>query len=137
MMQTLGTAARAEEPPPVVSAHPPTIVIDDVSHQAAHIVYTFERLFPALLEGGVYIAEDLDRFGLWMQLAQISGRLDRNGDELAALERAVEIRPNDANVRVELAFCLQRAGKLKQALAEAERSVALAAGTHLKDRCAP
>jgi tetratricopeptide (TPR) repeat protein len=43
----------------VCRRHPPTIVIDDGSHKANHIIYTFERLFPALLSGGLYVIEDL------------------------------------------------------------------------------
>jgi hypothetical protein len=43
----------------VVNKYPPTIIIDDGSHQAAHMVYTFEQLFPALAPGGVYVVEDL------------------------------------------------------------------------------
>lgn len=44
----------------VCAKYPPTIIIDDGSHQAHHIVYTFEHLFPALVPGGLYIVEDLD-----------------------------------------------------------------------------
>jgi hypothetical protein len=43
----------------VCARHPPTIVIDDGSHRADHIPYTFERVFPALLPGGLYVIEDL------------------------------------------------------------------------------
>jgi tetratricopeptide (TPR) repeat protein len=39
--------------------YPPTIIIDDGSHRADHIIYTFERLFPSLLPGGIYVVEDL------------------------------------------------------------------------------
>jgi hypothetical protein len=39
--------------------YPPRVVIDDGSHQAHHIVFTFETLFPALEPGGIYIVEDL------------------------------------------------------------------------------
>jgi hypothetical protein len=42
----------------VCEKHPPQIIIDDGSHQAQHIVFTFEHLFPRLLPGGVYIVED-------------------------------------------------------------------------------
>ena len=38
----------------------PTVIIDDGSHQAHHIIYSFEQLFPALASGGLYIVEDLD-----------------------------------------------------------------------------
>jgi Tetratricopeptide repeat len=43
----------------ICAKYPPTIVIDDGSHMAHHIVYTLEHVFPALLAGGVYIIEDL------------------------------------------------------------------------------
>jgi hypothetical protein len=35
------------------------IVIDDASHISAHQVLTFERLYPALREGGIYVIEDV------------------------------------------------------------------------------
>jgi hypothetical protein len=37
----------------------PAIIIDDGSHRADHILFTFERLFPHLLSGGIYVIEDL------------------------------------------------------------------------------
>jgi tetratricopeptide (TPR) repeat protein len=37
----------------------PTIIIDDGSHIAHHVIHTFERLFPFLLADGLYIIEDL------------------------------------------------------------------------------
>jgi tetratricopeptide (TPR) repeat protein len=37
----------------------PTIIIDDGSHLAHHVIFTFERLFPYLLPGGLYIIEDM------------------------------------------------------------------------------
>ena len=37
----------------------PAIIIDDGSHRADHILFTFERLFPHLLPGGLYVIEDL------------------------------------------------------------------------------
>lgn len=37
----------------------PTIIIDDASHKPEHVMFTFERLFPSLLAGGVYVIEDL------------------------------------------------------------------------------
>jgi hypothetical protein len=40
--------------------YPPTIVIDDGSHMAEHIVTTFETVFPLLAPGGVYVVEDLN-----------------------------------------------------------------------------
>ncbi|HWY15778.1 MAG TPA: class I SAM-dependent methyltransferase [Rhizomicrobium sp.] len=41
------------------SRHTFSVIIDDGSHRPEHVVFTFERLFPALLPGGVYIIEDL------------------------------------------------------------------------------
>jgi tetratricopeptide (TPR) repeat protein len=37
----------------------PAIIIDDGSHRADHIINSFESLFPALQNGGLYIVEDL------------------------------------------------------------------------------
>jgi hypothetical protein len=43
----------------VCAETPPTIFIDDGSHQHEHNIYTFEHVFPQLLPGGLYIVEDL------------------------------------------------------------------------------
>jgi hypothetical protein len=43
----------------ISARYPPTIIIDDGSHVAHHIIYTFERLYPSLLPGGFYVVEDL------------------------------------------------------------------------------
>jgi tetratricopeptide (TPR) repeat protein len=37
----------------------PYVVIDDGSHQADHILTSFQQLYPSLREGGHYIVEDL------------------------------------------------------------------------------
>jgi hypothetical protein len=37
----------------------PTIIIDDGSHRADHVIFTFERLFPLVNDGGCYVIEDL------------------------------------------------------------------------------
>jgi hypothetical protein len=37
----------------------PSIIIDDGSHQSAHIFLTFNILFPSLRPGGIYIIEDV------------------------------------------------------------------------------
>jgi hypothetical protein len=39
--------------------YPPTIIIDDGSHKAHHIIHSFERMYPSLLPGGLYIIEDV------------------------------------------------------------------------------
>jgi hypothetical protein len=41
------------------AAYPPTIIIEDGSHLAHHVIYTFERMYPSLLPGGFYVAEDM------------------------------------------------------------------------------
>jgi hypothetical protein len=43
----------------VADKYPPHIVIDDGSHIAAHIIKTFETLFPRLAPGGLYVIEDM------------------------------------------------------------------------------
>lgn len=43
----------------IAAEFPPTIVIDDGSHIAHHMIAAFEVLFPALAPGGVYIFEDM------------------------------------------------------------------------------
>jgi hypothetical protein len=43
----------------VCRKYPPSIIIDDGSHHADHIMCSFESMFPLLLPGGLYIIEDL------------------------------------------------------------------------------
>lgn len=43
----------------IAADHPPTIIVDDGSHIADHVIITFEHLFPRLLPGGCYLIEDL------------------------------------------------------------------------------
>ncbi|WP_448956513.1 hypothetical protein [Labrys neptuniae] len=43
----------------VANEYLPTIVIDDGSHQAQHIIKSFEILFSLILPGGIYAVEDL------------------------------------------------------------------------------
>jgi hypothetical protein len=43
----------------LVAKYPPTVIIDDGSHIASDIIFTFERAFPTILPGGCYIIEDL------------------------------------------------------------------------------
>jgi hypothetical protein len=38
----------------------PSVIIDDGSHRADDVLFTFERLFPALEPGGCYVIEDLE-----------------------------------------------------------------------------
>jgi hypothetical protein len=55
----IGSVENPEFLTDVVARFPPTIIIDDGSHRADHQIFTFERLFPALKSGGIYIVEDL------------------------------------------------------------------------------
>jgi hypothetical protein len=43
----------------ICNTYQPTIIIDDGSHRADHVIFTFERLFPHLSSGGCYVIEDL------------------------------------------------------------------------------
>jgi tetratricopeptide (TPR) repeat protein len=42
----------------VMNEHRPSIVVDDGSHMAHHVLASFERIFPGLQAGGYYIVED-------------------------------------------------------------------------------
>jgi hypothetical protein len=44
----------------VCAKYPPSIIIDDGSHMADHIIYSFRHLFPMLRAGGLYVVEDLE-----------------------------------------------------------------------------
>ena len=37
----------------------PTIVVDDGSHQPPHVIESFQILFPMLVDGGIYVIEDI------------------------------------------------------------------------------
>jgi Tfp pilus assembly protein PilF len=43
----------------VCAKYPPSIIIDDGSHFAHSMVYSFKRLFPMLVDGGLYVVEDI------------------------------------------------------------------------------
>jgi len=55
----IGSQADPEFLATMAAKYQPTVIIDDGSHQSAHVFLTFERLFPALRPGGVYIIEDV------------------------------------------------------------------------------
>ena len=56
----IGSQADPEFLAELVRTYQPDIIIDDGSHQAAHISLTFDRLFPFLRPGGFYVIEDLN-----------------------------------------------------------------------------
>jgi hypothetical protein len=55
----IGSQADPEFLTSLCEKYPPSIVIDDGSHQADHIRFTFEHVFPLLADGGCYVVEDL------------------------------------------------------------------------------
>ena len=67
VQQRLGDAARifvgSQDDPDFLSEicarFPPTIVIDDGSHFAKHMLFTFQHVFPLVAPGGWYVIEDL------------------------------------------------------------------------------
>jgi hypothetical protein len=64
----------------ICTENPPTIFIDDGSHQADHIITTFERAFPFLLPGGLYVVEDLAfHFGAKSEKTRVARAADAPG----------------------------------------------------------
>ena len=55
----IGSQDNAEFLTLLANKYKPKIIIDDGSHRADHVVFTFEHLFPQMPYGGLYIIEDL------------------------------------------------------------------------------
>jgi tetratricopeptide (TPR) repeat protein len=55
----IGSQADPEFLSALAARHRPDVIIDDGSHQSAHVFLTFEHLFPCLRPGGIYIIEDV------------------------------------------------------------------------------
>jgi tetratricopeptide (TPR) repeat protein len=113
VMVEIGSQADPEFLSALTAKYQPSVIIDDGSHQSAHIFLTFQRLFPALRPGGIYIIEDtylhhVDPKNYHGQegttpadyFAELGQRLaseDRSGDEdakrlMAAIDR-IELIP--------------------------------------------
>ena len=72
----------------IVSRHSPLVIIDDGSHRSDHMMFTFERLFPALPPGGWYVIEDVHFHLLDHEKDRIRGDTDTNvADYIAGLTR--------------------------------------------------
>ena len=66
----------------------PTIVIDDGSHRPAHVIKSFQVLFPLLADGGLYVIEDIQT-SYWPQW---KGSLDRDDPttSMAMVKRLID-----------------------------------------------
>jgi hypothetical protein len=72
----------------VAETGPLDVVIDDGSHHVAHVLRTFELLFPHVREGGIYAVEDLQT-SYW---PKFGGSLDPDaaGTSMAAFKRLAD-----------------------------------------------
>ncbi len=68
------------------------IVIDDGSHQCAHVIKTFQTLFPLLAENGFYFVEDLHT-SYWPQW---QGGLRRPGSSIEFFKDLVDVVNSDS-----------------------------------------
>jgi hypothetical protein len=78
----------------VTDKAPPTVIIDDGSHNYEHIIFTFEHLLPKLKPGGLYIVEDI-------------------GFHFGPAVQAPRGKPNVPEYFLELARCCFAHGKLE------------------------
>jgi hypothetical protein len=76
----------------VSAKYPPDVIIDDGSHRADHIIFTFERLFPTLRPGGCYIIEDIGAHGYPAGDQRLRGTSQVNAiDYFTELQRLVVV----------------------------------------------
>jgi hypothetical protein len=78
----------------VADRFPPTLVIDDGSHQADHILVTLECLFPKILPGGCHVIEDLGFH------AGVTAAAMRGSAEAAPQNHVAEIVQHLLNVHI-------------------------------------
>ena len=85
----------------VCANYPPTIFIDDGSHKAEHIIACFERVFPKLLPGGLYLIEDMAfHFGPGAHGWQTQRVMDAPGYFSALATECMARRPENRFVRL-------------------------------------
>lgn len=90
----------------VCRQYPPHFIIDDGSHQAQHIVFTFEHMFPTLEPGGIYVVEDTGfHFG--------EGNQNWIGDGSVLIQ----------NYFVDLARDRMKNGRLRSGLSDTQRNI--------------
>jgi len=70
----------------IASTYPPRVIIDDGSHRSYDIIFTFERLFPALQPGGIYVIEDLH-----FHLVETEAERLRGGSSILAHEYVADL----------------------------------------------
>ncbi|MCO1577885.1 class I SAM-dependent methyltransferase [Crossiella sp. SN42] len=73
----------------VAATGPLDIIIDDGSHQNAHVLTTFATLFPHLREGGYYAVEDLQT-SYWPRFGGTSEELDSPRTSVGFLKSLVD-----------------------------------------------
>jgi cephalosporin hydroxylase len=69
-------------------AGPFDVIIDDGSHRSAHIIATFEILFPLLKDGGIYVVEDTQT-SYWPEFGG-SERRDSEATSMGLLKRLAD-----------------------------------------------
>jgi hypothetical protein len=89
--------------------YPPKVIIDDGSHLAHHVIFTFETLFPMLEAGGIYVVEDL-HFHVGSMGEYARGLSELNPlDYFAALSRMVMSRDLEPKKKWGFhGYCLQK-----------------------------
>jgi hypothetical protein len=67
----------------------PDIIIDDGSHQNAHVLATFEFMFPKLADDGMYVIEDTQT-SYWPNYGGSSEDLDRHDTTMGLVKRLAD-----------------------------------------------
>ncbi len=64
----------------------PDIIIDDGSHMNKHILVSFENLFPAVADNGIYVIEDLQT-SYWHNFGRTSTDLNSQDSAMGNLKK--------------------------------------------------